>query len=188
MGRARTAQPVKLFCAMLSADPDLRRRARHLLARTYGPIDLECHGLPFDETDYYAEEMGANLVRSFVAFERLIRGDDLATIKRETNQLEDDLASACAALDTRRPVNLDPGYVDLSRTVLATTKDRAHRIYLGAGIYAEVTLQFANGAWQPQPWTYASYRNPAYHAFLEQVRARLADQRRAADAALNSPS
>jgi hypothetical protein len=67
-------------------------------------------------------------------------------------------------------VNLDPGYVSLSKLVLATTKDYSHRIYVGSGMYAESALHFENGQWTAWPWTYPDYAGPRYHAFFGHVR------------------
>ncbi len=179
MARARAAWPVKLFAGLLSGDPDLLRRARQLLARSFGPVDLESDVWPFDHTDYYAGEMGPDLKRWFLSFERLVPPDLLADIKLETNAVEQQIAADCLLPDIARPVNIDPGYLDLTKLVLATTKDRGHRIYLGQGIYAEVTLQYADGRWQIYPWTYPDYAQAARHAYFTQVRERFREQRRA---------
>ena len=76
----------------------------------------------------------------------------------------------------RRRVNLDPGYVDQAKLVLATTKDRQHRLYLGRGIYGEVTLRFTGGRFEPWEWTYPDYRTPEYRVFFETVRRRYRQQ------------
>ncbi|MBI3328049.1 MAG: DUF4416 family protein [Nitrospinae bacterium] len=135
----------------------------------YGRIDLETAPLPFGATRYYEPEMGSQLQKILWSFETLIAPDDLARVKRETNTLE----RACASWDGhtwRRCVNLDPGYVDLAKLVLATTKDRQHRLYLGQGMYGEVTLRFTAGHFLPWEWTYPDYRTPAYLTFFEAVR------------------
>jgi hypothetical protein len=178
MARPRPAGPVKLFAGLLSGDPDLLRRARQLLARRFGPVDIESELWPFDQTDYYREEMGPDLKRRFLSFENLIRPDRLPDLKLETNGLELEIADQCLLPDTSRPVNIDPGYLDLTKLVLATTKDRGHRIYLGRGIYAEVTLQYVQGGWQTLPWTYPDYTRPEYHAFFAQMRQRFRQQQR----------
>jgi hypothetical protein len=72
-----------------------------------------------------------------------------------------------------RPLNLDPGYLTLAKLVLASTKDHAHRIYLADGIFAEVTLAFRRGAWQPHDWTYPDYCRADFHAFFMQCREQL---------------
>lgn len=176
MGATRAVSPVKLLCGLLGDDPDLLRRARQLLAKRFGPVDLESDTWPFHHTDYYREEMGAQLLRCFVSFEKLISPDRLADIKVETNTLEAEIREAALRMDISRPINLDPGYIHQGKLVLATTKDRAHRIYLSRHIFAEVTLQYTEGHWQPQPWTYPDYHEPDYHAFFTQIRDRLRAQ------------
>jgi hypothetical protein len=178
MARPRAPQPVKLFCGLLSGDRDLLQRARQLLARRFGPIDLESDIWPFDQTDYYEPEMGPGLQRQFVSFERPTHPDALPGVKHDSNAIEQKIAEQCAGLEIPRPVNLDPGYLDLGKLVLATTKDRSHRLYIGQSMYAEVTLHFVNGDWQTWPWTYPDYRRPEYHQFFSRVRDRFRQQRR----------
>jgi hypothetical protein len=177
MASPRAPQPVKLFVGMLSSDPDLLRRARQLLTRTHGPAEFDSELWPFNQTDYYDAEMGPDLKRTFVVFERLARPDDLPEIKIGTNALEAHLADEALSA-VPRPVNLDPGYLDLNKLVLASTKDASHRLYLGRGIFGEVTLRYTEGGWQLLPWTYPDFREPHYHAFFTQVRERYKAQRR----------
>jgi hypothetical protein len=92
-------------------------------------------------------------------------GCGLAAIKRQTNDLE-----AGSSVEDRRQVNIDPGYVSLSKLVLATTKNHAHRIYLSDGIYAEVTLHYRDGAFRGYPWTYPDYASSEYCALFQKVR------------------
>jgi hypothetical protein len=54
--------------------------------------------------------------------------------------------------------------------VLASCKDYSHRLYLGDGVYGELTLIFEHGAWRAMPWTYPDYRTEAYQAFFSRVR------------------
>jgi hypothetical protein len=110
--------------------------------------------------------MGAELIRLFVAFAPLITMAELTTIKHTTNTLEAILADALG----QRRVNLDPGYLDRAKVVLATTKDHAHRLYIGAGLFAEVTLRYRQKEFQPWEWTYPDYRSPATLAFFNQLR------------------
>src|ERR1051326_8995195 len=152
MGVARKAKPVNLFAGLLGSDEDLLRRARHLMTQHYGMTDIESEVWPFTSTDYYELEMGPGLKRWFVSFDRLVMPDQLASIKNDTIGLEREMADACLTPGLARPVNIDPGYIDLGKLVLATTKDRAHRIYLGHGIYGEITLQFVREQWTPLEW------------------------------------
>jgi hypothetical protein len=187
MGKPRAPRPVKLFAGLLSGDPDLLSRARQLMTRRWGPTDLESDLWPFNSTDYYEPEMGPGLQRWFVSFERLISPDELAEVKLETNGLEWKVAGDCLAADVARPVNIDPGYLDFNKLVLATTKDAGHRIYLGHGIYGEVTLQYLHGGWQTRPWTYPDYAQPEYHAFFARVRERCREQMHQRECAAQPP-
>lgn len=172
MGTITEPGPVKLFVGMLASRPQWFDEAEGLLVKRYGPVDVTSKVMPFAYTDYYREEMGAEVKRKFVSFERLIRPDDIIDIKHATNAIEEDFARAAKG-GPGRPVNLDPGYLELSKVVLATTKDYSHRIYLGRGIYAEVTLRYQHGRYEPWEWTYPDYRTPEYGRFFLEVRERL---------------
>lgn len=177
MGRVRPVDSVKLICGLLAGDEDMLRRARQLLTKHVGPIDMTSDIWPFTQTSYYEADMGPNLLRMFVAFRDLALPDRLIEIKHETNALEEQVAADCAALGVARPVNLDPGYVQLGKLVLASTKDASHRVYLGAGIYGEVTLTYAHDKWHTARWTYLDYQQEIYHEFFTRVRERLRETR-----------
>jgi hypothetical protein len=167
--------PVKLTVGLIFSRDAPVAALRQELEAAYGRVDCETGWLPFDATRYYEREMGPQLQRLFWSFESLIAPETLADIKRDTNALE----QAYAVPDGqgwRRRANLDPGYVDLAKLVLATTKDRQHRLYLGRGIYAEVTLRFTGGRFVPWDWTYPDYRLPEYLAFFNAVRRRYREQ------------
>lgn len=165
MGLAREHRPVKLIVGMFTAQETLFDTARHELSQAYGPVDRVSPVWPFDFTSYYADEFGEHLLRQFVTFSELIDPARLPEIKLLTNALELELASG-----GKRQVNIDPGYIDLSKLVLATTKNHQHRLYLGQGIYAEVTLRFTVGSFRPWEWTYPDYRTEQYVGFFNKVR------------------
>ncbi len=179
MARIRLPKPVKLIVGLLSSDEDLLRRAQHLLTKKYGPTDLESDLVPFLETDYYEPEMGPNLRRRFLSFERLMRADDLPRVKNETNKLETAIADDTLDPSISRPVNIDPGYVDVAKLILATTKNHAHRVYMAEGIFAEVTMRIVDGAWKNWPWTYPDYQTPWAQAWFMKVRQKLREQHQA---------
>ncbi len=141
-----------------------------MLTKSYGPVDAVSETWSFDFTDYYESEMGTGLLRQFVSFAELIDPGRLASIKVDTNALEERICYECGLPPGQRPVNLDPGYIELSKLVLATTKNGSHRVYLRDGIYAESTLHYRTGKWAAWPHTYADYASDRYHAFFEQVR------------------
>ncbi|RKX70418.1 DUF4416 domain-containing protein [candidate division WOR-3 bacterium] len=108
---------------------------------------------PFTATEYYESEMGKGLMRCWLAFLTQFDPEELVELKKRAVAIEVSLS-----VEGRRRVNIDPGYLDLKRVVLSTHKDAAHRIYLGDGIYAEVTLIYYNKSFRPLPWTYPDYR------------------------------
>jgi hypothetical protein len=159
-----------LIAGILVGDEALLPEVREALARALGALDRVSEVWPFDTTDYYADELGADVRRQFVSFAAPFALDRLAEVKLTTNALECDFAQRMNRGHDRRPVNLDPGYLTLAALVLATTKPRAHRIYLGRGIHAEVTLNFEGGRWRAWPWTYPDYAADRYHGFITQLR------------------
>jgi hypothetical protein len=139
------------------------------LGETYGPIDLRGEPFLFDHSDYYEPEMGAGLLKFLVSFAEPVPAERLPEIKLATNAVESRFTDGRGG----RLINLDPGLVSLSNVVLATTKGHAHRLYLGRGIWGEVTLVFRGRAFEPLTWTYPDYRTPAVLDFLREVRTRL---------------
>jgi hypothetical protein len=135
----------------------------------WGPIALESPLFEHNETKFYEPTMGAGLRKTFWAFERLIDPGLLVDLKYQSNAWEEEYASQSQHAE-QRPLNLDPGYLTEAKLVLATTKDREHRLYLSRGIYAESTLWFHHGAWEPRAWTYPDYRREDYHHFFTQCR------------------
>lgn len=163
---------VKLICSVITGRSDLFDMFRKALAGEFGLIDIESDVFPFDHTDYYEKQIGPDLARKIYSFEELIDPGTIADVKLNTIQMEKHLTKA-ADSDVERVVNLDPGYVGMLKMVLATTKDRGHRIYLRDGIYAEVTLQYVSGGFQGLPSTYPDYRLPEYREFFNAVRSQL---------------
>jgi hypothetical protein len=172
MGVPHAPSDVLLLIAASSRHDDAHAWGLHQAEREFGPRAAISDAFDFTETDYYAAEMGVGLKKQFWAFERLIDPGRLAAIKLTTNFWEAEYAGAGLHAEPR-PLNLDPGYLTLAKLVLASTKDHAHRIYLADGIYAEVTLAYRRGAWQPLEWTYPDYRRADYHAFFTNCRERL---------------
>ncbi|MCK5114714.1 MAG: DUF4416 family protein [Phycisphaerae bacterium] len=163
----------KLICGMISSSENLFDCARKKLEASYGQVSISSDTLPFDSTNYYFPQMGGELMRKFVAFERPIDPGELVDIKRATNELEDTFAAADGAM-VARPINLDPGYVTLHNLVLASMKNFSHRIYLNRGVFAEVTLIYHNG-WNTLDWTFPDYGSGAYFPFLTATRNLLRD-------------
>ena len=197
MARASTPPSVKLICGMISARKDLFDEAMSLLVQAFGDADGASEIMAFDFTHYYDDQMGRPLWRQFASFERLVSPDVLVEAKLTANAIERQFAARMANLSVgdlsaaqlaalsgksppapapARPINLDPGYVEASKLVLASMKNFAHRLYLGRGVYGEVTLMYHKGRWDALPWTFPDYASGRYHPFLTGVRDKLRDQ------------
>jgi hypothetical protein len=169
MASVRDHLPVQLIVAVFSRHPAALDWAKERLAEKFGPIVLASEGYHFNQTRYYEATMGTDLVKRFLVFDRLVAPNCLPEVKHCTNELEEELRR-CGRFPEARPLNLDPGTLEMGKFMLATTKDQAHRIYLDRGILAEVTLRFEAGEYVPWPWTYADYRQESVRAFLGQAR------------------
>ena len=155
---------VKRIAGVLYPDSEAERFAWVLdeAKRLWGEPDLIGEPVPFTLTDYY-RDIAPCLMRRFVCFRGLADAGGLADWKRAACALE-------ARSRTPRAVNVDPGYVDGARLVLASTKDHAHRIWLRDGIYAEVTLRFRFGGWRSFDYTFPDFRGGCYDTFLTETR------------------
>lgn len=178
MGDIKPVIPVKMFCGMIATDNDVMEQGFERLVSLFGSIDEQTDNTSFGFTDYYADEMGVNLIRKFVSFTDLIDPGEIVAVKLATDEVEKELAIADEAGMSRR-INMDPGYITPAKVVLATTKDFAHRIYLSNGIYAEVTLNFRKGKGQCDgfKWTYPDFGTEECHEFLLRVRRVLLNER-----------
>ena len=180
MTEARPAMKAKLFCGILAISERLIEEVTEELVDKIGTIDSMSHIMPFGFTDYYGAEMGNELQRRFVSFEDLIDPGAIADMKLLTNKIE---AKRSVRRGDRlcRTVNLDPGYINASRLVLATCKDFSHRLYLDKGVYGEITLNFARKGVVEHPWTYPDFRTKAYQDFFLKLRADYMQELRAED-------
>jgi hypothetical protein len=168
--KPRSVVPSLLIVAVFSRHEEALSWGRERLEAQHGPVGLASEPFLFHHTEYYTRSMGSGLRKQLLAFDRLVAPDALPDIKLHSNALEAEL-TASGRYPEERPLNLDPGLLTLGKFLLATTKDQSHRIFLRDGIFAEVTLRYTAGAWEPWPWTYADYREPLVRAFLLEARA-----------------
>jgi hypothetical protein len=169
MSMPHAPRPAKLVVGVIVRDRGLFPDIAGELEAAFGPCDAVSPWLAFDRTSYYEKEMGAPLWRRMSAFRRLIEQDRLAEVKRTTNAMEQ-----ARSPGGRREANIDPGYLLLERLVLATGKNFSHRVYIGGGIYADLTLIYQRGAYRALPWTYPDYAGEPLRRFLVAVRRKYA--------------
>ena len=158
-------KPAKLVIGLIMKDKTLFEPISVELAAEFGPVDLISHWMAFDYTNYYASEMGSPLFRRVITFNKLIHQEKLTGIKLTTNCIEQSYKNY-----DRRRVNVDPGYLLHERFVLASGKNFSHRIYIGNGIYADLTLIYRRGRFVTLPWTYPDYADEPMLELLTRIR------------------
>jgi hypothetical protein len=167
MSKPTQTLPVKLVFSVFAPAVGILNDTINRLSAFYGQPDFISRQIPFDYTDYYNPEMGAALVRRFLSMEKVIRPEALPDIKLTTNEIERE-----SAVDDRRQVNIDPGYLSPAHLILATGKGYSHRPYLRDGIYADLTLIYQGKKFCSLPWTYPDYADEKQLAMLSAIRSR----------------
>ena len=124
---------------------------------------------------YYSKEMGdETLLKRFFLVDTTKQSRDLFKDKKlwayETEKK--------FLIGDKRSVNIDIGMITAENLQLATTKKFSHRIYLGEGIYSDLTFIFTKGDFQSLPWTYPDYSHPEIKQFFKTMRNRLLDDLR----------
>jgi hypothetical protein len=161
----QSAPYVKCIMGIIYAnDADIHSCIMHL-GRVFGPVDLLSKVYDFDITDYYENEMGKVLKRQFVSFKKLIEAQQISEIKRISNIIEENYA-----INGSRYINLDPGYLDMDKFVLASAKYGRQKIYLDKGIYADPTLYFFKKEFHAYSWSFPDFSSGVYNAFFYQAR------------------
>lgn len=165
MARVEPVEPVKLLVALLWADARSRDSALEHLEVRWGTIDFSGADHPFDVTGYYEAEMGPSLQRRLVSFARMIAPESLPEVKLACNRIEERLAR-----QDRRRVNLDAGYLDHSKVVLASMKFAGQKIHLGQGVYADLMSRYRKGRYRPLEWAFPDFRDGRYDTDLARIR------------------
>ncbi len=175
MGATYDFEEEKLIVGVIYHDPEVLERAMKLLVEEFGETDGMCEEFSFSSefSSYYDGELGGEGLRRIYSFKRTVDPSRQAEIKLFTNGIEKMLSC-----ESGRLINLDPGFINHGRLMLATTKNAGFRIPLSDGIYTELTLFYARGQWHKFPWSYRDYQSERVQAFLTEVRHRHLLERR----------
>ena len=168
MGMPKEPKPAKYFVALLLSDAGLLTAVENDLTGLLGAVDDRSELLPWTASKFYEQEMGPSLWRGFLSFASLRAPAELAAVKLRTQQIEERFRDGASK---GRRVNLDPGYLDSFKVVLASTKNAGQRIYLDGGIYGEATLIYRDGGFHGLPYTYPDYLWPETLALFQRLRA-----------------
>lgn len=167
MGIIKNFMPVKLFFAVTYNNINNCDFIK-ILEDKYGKIDTISDEYVFsDYTNYYNREMGEKLKKQIVTIQDTISINDLHKVKLFTNQIEDKYS-----IDSKRNINIDPGYLTEAKLVLFSTKNNIHRIYINNGIFAEITLKYVSKqkTYMTFDYTYPDYKSHKLIEFFNSVR------------------
>lgn len=176
MGAVYEFEKEKLIIGVIYHEKEILDRAMEILTAEFGEVEAMSEEFSFsgEFSTYYDEEIGGEGFRRIYSFKKTVDPSRQADIKLRTNEIEAEFA-----IDGRRRINLDPGFINHGRLLLATTKETGFRIPLKDGIYTELTLFWARGGWQKLPWTYRDYQSERVQKFITEVRRTyLADRRK----------
>lgn len=137
----------------------------NILSDAFGGLDKWSESFPFGQTKYYEEEMGSHLSRFFVGLTHLKSPLELAAFKKDAMMVEQEFFT----VKKKRVVNLDPGYVDEHKIVLASVKDGGQKIPIAENIFADMVMKYQKGSFQSFEWTFPDFASKMYDPFfLEQ--------------------
>ncbi len=176
MGAVYEFEKEKLIIGVIYHEKEILDRAMEILTAEFGEVEAMSEEFSFsgEFSTYYDEEIGGEGFRRIYSFKKTVDPSRQADIKLRTNEIEAEFA-----IDGKRRINLDPGFINHGRLLLATTKETGFRIPLKDGIYTELTLFWARGGWQKLPWTYRDYQSERVQKFITEVRRTyLADRRK----------
>ncbi len=156
---------VKLFSGIIYRQEADFKKVTDILKSEFSLIDYESVEIPFVFTEYYNLEMGTPLYRRFISFKDKISPEELPLIKKRTNQLELELA-----INKKRVINIDPGYLSDANVIIATAKNHYHRVPLTGGIYAHIEYVIKNKGFHFLEWTYPDFKDERYLAFFHKLK------------------
>ena len=165
MAQPEKPLPVKYFIAVLFNEVEKLLKAKKELTARWGPVDFEGKDQAFDATDYYRPEMGEPLYRRLLAFEPLYPPTLIVSMKLECNEIESSFS-----LNGKRTVNLDAGYLDHNKVLLASAKEAGQKIYLDRGIYADLSGRYKAGKYRPFEWSFPDFKDGRYDEELLEIR------------------
>lgn len=167
MGATYEFEKEKMIIGVIYHEKEILDQALSILTAEFGEIEAVSEEFSFSEefSTYYDDEIGGEGFRRIYSFKDTVDPSRQAEIKIRTNEIEAELSDS-----GKRKINLDPGFINHGRLMLATTKETGFRVPLKDGIYTELTLFWARGGWQKFPWTYRDYQSEKVQKFITEVR------------------
>jgi hypothetical protein len=158
--------PVMPVASVIYSEADVLVTARAALEEEFGEVALCSEPFPFDRSDYYRGEMGECLERVWFCFRRTADPSLLPAWKQSCYRIELDLSQE----DGSRKVNIDPGYLDYGKLVLASFKEAPDKIYMGIGVWAHTCLRYGHGSFTAPDHSFPDFRDGRFDGFMMEAR------------------
>ena len=159
--------PVIPVISVISSADKLKMETKLILESHFGRTDLASGLYLFDLSDYYEEEMGQELTRQWFSFEVLRDASLLAEWKLICAGIEEQFLDKFS----NRKVNIDPGYLDYGKLVLASFKSAPDKIYIGRGVWAHTCLRYGHGRFTAPEHSFPDFIDGRFNDFMLEVRA-----------------
>lgn len=158
--------PVLVIISIISLEDKRKESTRILLESRFGKAELESSLYPFDLSDYYEKEMGSSLSRRWYCFSKLWDASELVEWKCFCESIEN------GYLDRKgnRAVNIDPGYLDYGKLVLASFKSAPDKIYMGRGVWAHTCLRYGRGLFTAPDHSFPDFKDGRFNDFMLEAR------------------
>ncbi len=158
--------PVIPLISVISSDEELKKKAEFILESYFARADLISGLYPFDLSDYYEEEMGVKLTRQWFSFKELRDASRLAEWKLICADIEEQFLEK----RSNRKVNIDPGYMDYGKLVLASFKSAPDKIYIGQAVWAHTCLRYDHGRFTAPEHSFPDFIDGRFNDFMLEVR------------------
>ena len=158
--------PVMVIVSIISHEDQMKESARMLLESRFGEAELVSPLYPFDLSDYYEKEMGSFLSRRWYCFSKLLDASEIAEWKYFCESIENDYLDR----KTNRTVNIDPGYLDYGKLVLASFKSAPDKIYMGRGVWAHTCLRYGHGSFKAPDHSFPDFKDGRFNDFMLEAR------------------
>jgi hypothetical protein len=176
MPEMREAAPVLRVCSCLISKPALLPLVEAALESEFGAIARRSDPFDFDTSDYYRDEMGNDIKRYWYCFRDLFPPEKLPAARLASAGIEERFMD-----EGSRRINLDPGYLDHGKLVLASMKEAPDKIYLGDGVWAHTCLHYRFGGFVAPDHSFPDFKDGRFDGFMMEARALYKTLRGASD-------
>ena len=162
----------QFFIGILFQPQVLVEQIQPIIQDAFGPIEDVSEIFEFNHTNYYEDEMGASLQRIFFTFKGTMEAAQLVKWKEIAVQIEEEFFKKKG----KRFVNVDPGYLDSVKIILASNKQGGHKIALTETVYADMVMDYFKGEFRFFDWTFPDFKSGLYSSFFINTRRKFLDK------------